>query len=257
MSLLGATLTHFSSLWESLSYNFFSHSQALTKSHVFRKQKFWNNLNSQISIQYPILNFSPTPWSRRLLAGVGWCLPQNSFSSFFCFPSPPLQAASVFFKVTAAGRRGARAKKGLVDWCSWVQEGKPGCLNASSLSPAVLAWFLGWPLTGDLQRLPSGTNDSPLCSSFLTLTRPPGSPFPYRCSLLGLLHPAACSSGRIPDNPRLAPFKVHTGSMGDLHTPSRCPTLNVRDVTNTAVLIYSAKGQPVKQPVPLDFPRHD
>lgn len=210
MSLLCATLTHFSSLWESLSYNFFSHSQALTNSHIFRKQKFWNHLNSQISIQYPILNVSPTPWSRRLLAGVGWCLLQNSFSSFFAFLPHLSKLPLSSSKSQQQEGEGQEPKQVSCDWCSRVHEGKPGCLNASSLSPALLAWFLGWPPTGDLQWLPSGTNDSPLCSSFLTLTRPLGSPFPYRHSLLRLLHPAACSSGRISDNPRLAPFQRST-----------------------------------------------
>ena len=81
------------------------HFQSLMSSH-FQKIKILKQSNSKISIYHPILNISPIPqflWE-------GWRPLQNPSLLFSCFPSPPPQDASVFFRVRVAGVRGQEHK---------------------------------------------------------------------------------------------------------------------------------------------------
>lgn len=79
--------------------------------------------------------------------------------------------------------------------------------------------------------------------------------FPLRILPVGVASSCRQFVKQNPWRPKSGSFpKVHFESIRYLHMSLSCQTLDVQDVTNPAVLIYSVKGRPVNQPVALDFP---
>lgn len=205
-----------------------------------------------------------------LIMKVRWGLIPNSSSLFFCFPSPNclclLQSHSI------RSERGKSQKGSCVTNPAGVHNGHSGwsgCLNAKSLSPTVFLWFFGRPPLVIYNHYALGKNDPSLCLSPLTLPRAwlLGVLFHMDATCWGCFILQAVSQAEsLITQVWLLSKGPHCVSVWNL--PFSCKVLVaysclsdriflIQNVTNNAVLIYSAKSRLGNQPVPLDFPRHD